>query len=169
MKEQLKTVTGQRDGLLAKLGSGVGSAESESFAAFGTLPASHTPDPNRMRRTTHTHNVRGRRLSHWGLTPIVLCATVTHYVCSVDGEASGTRSIPSVPTGLRSRSVSSLRGLDGTARFEALAGESVVWPVRDMGRSHRSTCVHKPACRGRVAIGALHPRADGIALSARHA
>ena len=51
LKEQLKTVTGQRDGLLAKLGSGVGSAESESFADFGTLPASHTPDPNRTRHT----------------------------------------------------------------------------------------------------------------------
>ena len=63
-KAMLKTVTAQRDGLLAKLGSGVGSTESASFADFGTLPASHTPDPNRMRRTTHTHNVRGRRLSH---------------------------------------------------------------------------------------------------------
>ena len=30
----------------------VGSTESESFADFGTLPASHTPDPNRTRRTS---------------------------------------------------------------------------------------------------------------------
>ena len=49
-KAMLKTVTAQRDGLLAKLGSGVGSTESESFADFRTLPASHTPDPNRTRQ-----------------------------------------------------------------------------------------------------------------------
>ena len=49
-KAMLKTVTAQRDGLLAKLGSGVGCTESESFADFRTLPASHTPDPNRTRQ-----------------------------------------------------------------------------------------------------------------------
>ena len=38
LKDKLKTVIAQRDTLLAKLDSGVGNDESQSYADFGTLP-----------------------------------------------------------------------------------------------------------------------------------